>query len=410
MYGDLIRLDPDGGSPDEALTRFPLDASAADGGMDERSLRDLLFRFPETLPIAAIDAAYQGAIPVCRELWTPAGYVDALYVNPAGRLTLAEFKLWRNPQARREVIGQILDYAKELASWGYEDLQREVSKTMGRAGNVLFELVRARLPDANEAEFVDHVTRHLRRGEFLLLIVGDGIREGVENIVDFVQRHSGLHFNLALVEAAVYRDGASRRIVQPRVVARTEIVRRVVYEDRIGSEAPPLDDTVDDEPLSERQQENLRFWQAVLRDYAFSDVTLEVPAATKGAALFVKVRNSEFGDWGLWFTAFLYHSPPAHIGCYLTCRKGIATAVRLFGEMGESFEELRRDVGGDLDQWTNSAGRPRLGFHREVKFPLVVGGEETDDFHDAVLWMRDCLNRLVSTLHPRLQQRLSAGR
>ena len=39
MYGDLIRLDPDGGSPDEALTRIPLDASAADGGIDERPLR-----------------------------------------------------------------------------------------------------------------------------------------------------------------------------------------------------------------------------------------------------------------------------------------------------------------------------------------------------------------------------------
>ena len=48
---------------------------------------------------------------------------------PLGRLTLAEFKLWRNPQARREVIGQILDYAKELASWRYADLQREVSRT-----------------------------------------------------------------------------------------------------------------------------------------------------------------------------------------------------------------------------------------------------------------------------------------
>ena len=52
--------------------------------------------------------------------------MDALYINPLGRLILAEFKLWRNPQARREVIGQILDYTKELASWNYEDLQREV--------------------------------------------------------------------------------------------------------------------------------------------------------------------------------------------------------------------------------------------------------------------------------------------
>ena len=131
---------------------------------------------------AAIDAAYDSAVPVCPELSTPAGYVDALYVNALGRLTLAEFKLWRNPQARREVIGQILDYAKEIASWSYEDLQREVSRALKRPGNVLFDLVRATDPDVEEGVFVDNVTRHLRRGEFLLLIIGDGIREGVENI------------------------------------------------------------------------------------------------------------------------------------------------------------------------------------------------------------------------------------
>lgn len=59
------------------------------------------------------------------------------------------------------------------------------------------------------------VARHLRRGEFLLLIIGDGIREGVESIVDFVQRHSGLHFNLALVEAALYRDTQSHHRTAP---------------------------------------------------------------------------------------------------------------------------------------------------------------------------------------------------
>lgn len=90
-------------------------------------------------------------MPVCRELSTPAGYVDAVYVNPLGRLVLAEFKLWRNPQARREVIGQILDYAKEFASWSYEDLQREVSRSLGRKGNVLYELARRQAPDLDEA-------------------------------------------------------------------------------------------------------------------------------------------------------------------------------------------------------------------------------------------------------------------
>ena len=74
-----------------------------------------MFRFPRSLPIAAIDAAYADPVPVCRELSAPASYVDALYINALGRLTLAEFNLWRNPRARREVIGQILDYTKELA-------------------------------------------------------------------------------------------------------------------------------------------------------------------------------------------------------------------------------------------------------------------------------------------------------
>ncbi len=208
-YRDLIRLGPGDRVAAETLRRVPLGTSASDGGIDESSLQDLLFRFPKTLPISAIDTAYAGAIAVCRELSTPAGYVDALYLNAHGRLTLAEFKFWRNPQARREVIGQILDYAKELASWNYEDLQREVSRAVRRKGNVLYELVRRDVPEINEAAFVDNVTRHLKRGEFLLLIIGDGIREGVESIVDFVQRHSGLHFNLALVEAALYRDASN---------------------------------------------------------------------------------------------------------------------------------------------------------------------------------------------------------
>ena len=155
-YGELIRIDPDGEGSEEVIRRIPLGASVAQGGVDESSLRDLLFRFPGTLPVGAIDAAYARPVPICRELSTPAGYVDAVYVNSLGRLILAEFKLWRNPQARREVIGQILDYAKEFASWSYEDLQREVSRALGRKGNVLYELVRSEVPDVDEADFVDN--------------------------------------------------------------------------------------------------------------------------------------------------------------------------------------------------------------------------------------------------------------
>lgn len=401
-YGDLIRLSPDGDSRAETVPRIPLGTTAARGGMDESTLRDLLFRFPESLPIAVIDASYSGAVPICRELATPAGYVDALFVNSHGRMTLAEFKLWRNPQARREVIGQILDYAQALARWSYEDLQREVSKAVGKKGNVLFELIRENAQDANEAEFVDNVARHLKRGEFLLLIVGDGIREGVENIVSFVQRHSGLHFNLALVEAAVFRDADNRLLVQPRVLSRTEVVRRVVFD--ADAVVEPEEDQED--VLSDDQRENLRFWKAVLDAYSFSDVTVEIPAATKDAALFVKVRNSGFNGWGLSFVGYLSRRPP-HVGCYLSCRKDIPQAVRVFQRIAGSLQELQGESGDGLNHWTNRAGRPRIGFKRQVRFPLVSDSGGLDDFGAALEWMRVHLDRLVTVLHPRLQAMLS---
>ena len=185
-------------------------------------------------------------MPICRQLSLPAGFANALFVNYLGRLTLTEFELWRNPQARREVIGQILDYAKDLASWDYADLQRQVSLALGKSGNALITWcvsVCQHSPGLNEAQFVDRVSRHLRRGEFLLLIIGDGIlvtasRKGspilsilCNDIVDCISTWrwwklpspiypSGTanHFNLAMVEAALYRDASNHLMVQPRVL------------------------------------------------------------------------------------------------------------------------------------------------------------------------------------------------
>ena len=408
-YGELIRIDPVHEAVPEVLPRIPLGTPAADGGMDESSLRNLLFDFPSALPVSAIDASYADPVPVCRELSTPAGFVDALYVNRLGRLILAEFKLWRNPQARREVIGQILDYAKEFASWSYEDLQREVSRALGRKGNVLYELVRAQNPGVQEADFVDNVSRHLARGEFLLLIIGDGIREGVENIVEFVQRHSGLHFTLALVEAALYRDRSGRIVVHPRCLARTEVVKRFVVEGGVLQPGPgDLAEPESDEALSDYQRENLRFWTAVLHDYTFSDVTVDVPEVTHESVISVKVRHSGFGGWGLSFVGYLYRQQRT-IGCYLTYRKGIPQAERVFAQVRAVLDELPRELGDDLMHWADNAGRPRIGFQRETQLPFPPVGAEgvaNEAFDEAVAWMRDRLDRLVSTLHPRLQRLL----
>ena len=203
QYGNPIFI-PNNDTPCK-LERVGLGGSGSSGMYNEGWLQNLLFEHPEALPFSEIDQAFAGAIPVCIELGTKAGPLDVLYVTPQGKLVILEAKLWRNPESRRKVVGQVLDYAKEISKLTYESLQKQVSLATGRKGNVLYEIVKSSCPDVDEAKFVDEVSRGLRTGRFLLLIAGDGIREGVGSITEFLDRHGSLEFTFGLIEMAVYR-------------------------------------------------------------------------------------------------------------------------------------------------------------------------------------------------------------
>ena len=404
MYGNLVQLNEDL-TARTTWRHVPVGSAGNESRIDEGRLQEVLFRHADILPLGEIDPAYGNPVPVCTELGTRAGSADALYLTPAGRIVLAEFKLWRNPGARREVIGQILDYARVLASWSYDDLEREVRNRTKRSP---FEIVSAAHDDIQEHVFVDNVARRLRRGEFLLLIVGDGIREGVEDIVSYVQEHSGLRFNLALIEAAVFRP-ADREdlIIQPRVLARTELLPRTVLVRRtIVGETD--DDPIEEHEPSPIEDENERFWTAVLQDFAFDDPEPEVPRPSEDPTAYVKVEGSGHGGWGISFGAQVKRNHSS-IACYLTRRAGFPECERAYDEIIRAVSE-DEELGGRLDgwaQWSTSGGQPRLGFQRITEF---VEGTVIRDFDEAVEWMREHFNRLVSALHPECRRRLRRKR
>ena len=210
-------------------------ASGAGAPVDEHALQSLIARYPALIPINEIEPAFGPLVCLGQEVPTPAGPADVLYISPRGYLTLVETKLWRNPQARREVVGQIVDYAKELAAWSFEDLDaavRQATHAEGLDGAGIIELLDAEDQLRNESQLIDTVTRNLQRGRLLLLIVGDGIRRRVEAISEYLQDTPGLHFSLALLELALYQMDPREDwpiLVQPRLVARTvEVVRAVV--------------------------------------------------------------------------------------------------------------------------------------------------------------------------------------
>lgn len=214
------------------------DLQGGDTGLryDEGWLQSLLHRHPEILPIGRIEPDFGILASVCRELPLVfgagrTGDVDNLMMTTDGGLVLVETKLWRNPEARRAVVAQAMDYAAatfRLDYGGFEAAVRRARRRMAEPDLSLFELV-GKGAGRDESAFVDAVSRNLRLGRAIVAVVGDGIREDIRPLAEMLQSHAGDRFTFALIELAVYETpAAGTRIVVPSILTETTMIERGV--------------------------------------------------------------------------------------------------------------------------------------------------------------------------------------
>ena len=69
----------------------------------------------------------------------------------------------------------------------------------------------------DEADFIDIVTKNISTARFLLMIVGDGIREGVEKMVSFLNSNPTMQYRFALCELEIYELPNGERLVIPNL-------------------------------------------------------------------------------------------------------------------------------------------------------------------------------------------------
>jgi len=402
QHATPLVISPDG-STSTAVT--PLGLGAAGHGMSEAAVQELVHRHPSCLPIAEIDPMFVGAVAICRELATPAGPIDNLLVTPTGLPILVECKLWRNPEGRREVVGQILDYSKELTKWSASDLQREASRRLGRKGNVLLDLLREAGHRVDEVAFNDALTFNLRRGRFLLLIVGDGIREGVEAIAEYLQAHAGLHFTLGLVEMPIYAAPDGSRIVVPRVLAKTlTIVRNVISvpegtvlqePDDGDEESPGLPDSPEKLAARARRREiRHQFWSDYLGGLRLDDPEQMLPPPSLGGHVVFK-----FGAPGgsSWLTVYRDVRSNA-VGLFLSSNVG-SPGERASAMLADQAQE----IAAELEGATVDFSQPRP----EVSQRYAVGNlEDPQDRKRALEWLQSRTNAFINCLRPRIRSAL----
>ncbi len=200
---------------------------------DERFIQELLVTHPELLPVAAFRPDIGDLVCIGREVRTrDSGTIDNLYLSTAGYVVLIETKLWRNPQSRREVVSQVLDYVKDIVTRDFEWLDsvwRQFAHERGLAPQTLLESIRQASGDElDERQFVDRVQRVIERGDVIALIVGDGIETRLQQLVSHLCRDSAhLRYSLGLISLRCYQMPArDEMLVLPELVQAVEPVQR----------------------------------------------------------------------------------------------------------------------------------------------------------------------------------------
>jgi len=177
----------------------------------------MLYDSPELIPIQN-----DGDVAVfIREAGLPgSGSTDLLGVDSRGNILLVETKLARNQEARRKVVGQILEYASFLWRMSFDEFD---DLFVRRREKSLLALLADEVPDFDSETIKEAIRRNLSRGKFQLLIAVDQINDELERIISYFAECGG-EVHLEALELELYVDGPTQILVPKRYGTKSETV------------------------------------------------------------------------------------------------------------------------------------------------------------------------------------------
>jgi Asp-tRNA(Asn)/Glu-tRNA(Gln) amidotransferase C subunit len=196
----------------------------------ETQLQEALKLNPEVIPVSDLDLAE--VVVVGRETVVPVGAIDLLLVDADGRVIIVETKLSSNPDLRRQVVAQVLDYGASLwrmaptlkqfedlvlQYWHSDTCQDERVKnaeTLRQGIDPIFGEIRGQ--DWDYDAFETALSENVSSGQHVLLVVASGLTDRLSR--DLLQ-YVNLCLNLPLyaVEIDVF-ETEGRQLIVPRGV------------------------------------------------------------------------------------------------------------------------------------------------------------------------------------------------
>lgn len=150
--------------------------------------------------------------------------LDHLLVDQDAIPTLVEVKRGSDTRIRREVVGQMLDYAANASHWTLEDLRRSFGETWGDDANErLRELLQPEDEEPDADAFWGKVVTNLAAKRMRLLFVADSIPIELARIVEFLNAQFRDNIEALAVEVKQFKGESAglRSALVPRVIGRT---------------------------------------------------------------------------------------------------------------------------------------------------------------------------------------------
>ena len=199
----------------------------------EKLLQELLENYPSLIPGSQInDAAPRRWLLISREIGLPSEdegpnrwSIDHLFLDQDAIPTIVEVKRATDTRIRREVIGQIIDYAANaVIYWSVEKIRSTFEANCESKKLDHVQKLQEFIGDDTDIErFWQNVKTNLKAGKVRLIIVADKIPSELQRIVEFLNTQMDPAEVLA-VEIKQF-VGKDLKTLVPRVIGQTAGVR-----------------------------------------------------------------------------------------------------------------------------------------------------------------------------------------
>jgi hypothetical protein len=165
--------------------------------------------------------------------------VDLFLVDQDGIPTFVECKRFLDTRSRREVIGQVLEYAANGHHyWAADTIRKFSEKACEANGITLDQAIGLLQPNTEESieQFFDRVEQNLREGQVRLVFFLEESPFELRSVVDFLNKQME-RSEVLLVEARQY-EANELRVVVPTLFGFTEQARLVKRPVTITTTAP----------------------------------------------------------------------------------------------------------------------------------------------------------------------------